>query len=112
MTLVLEEEPDQQGVPRIRVKWVNKLGGASLANQMNPAERKTFAARMRGVVAEVKPAVRAPAASTGPRPPNGARPQGAQEWDGTGADPMADNIPFISRGAWLWVGRLKARRLA
>lgn len=109
VSLVIEEEVDQQGKPRVRVKWINKIGGASLTNQMNPVERKTFAARMKGIVTEVmgaparttQPARRAPAASTSPRPTNGQRaPQGAAQWDGTGADPMADDVPFVSRGAW------------
>lgn len=111
VSLVIEEEIDNQGKPRVRVKWINKIGGASLTNQMDRAQRTTFAARMRGVVAEVrgqnaKPAPRAPAASTGPRPTNGARPQGAQRWsatEGVRDDDMpseVDDIPFISRGAW------------
>jgi len=86
-----------------RVAWVNPAN-VPMKNSMDPSQRATFASRMRGIVTEVmgapaRTAQRAPAASTGPRPPNSARPQGAQEWDGTGADPMAD-IPFISRGAW------------
>ena len=88
-----------------RVAWVNPAN-VPMKNSMDPSQRATFAARMRGIVTEVmgatvRTAQRAPAASTGPRPTNGQhRPAGAQEWDGTGADPSDDNIPFMSRGAW------------
>lgn len=112
VSVTVEEDRDTNGAPKLdrnnvpytRIAWINPAGGASLKKKMDPSQRATFAARMRGMVVEVlgnAPAQRAPAASTGPRPTNGQhRPAGAQEWDGTGADPSDDNIPFMSRGAW------------
>jgi len=107
VTLDVKEDRDLKTgeIRGTRVAWVNAL---SSVKPLEGSARSSFAARMKGVVAEVlgskgRPA-RAPAASTGPRPTNGQRaPQGAAQWDGTGADAMADDIPFLSRGAWLWV---------
>ena len=100
---------DRNDVPYTRIAWVNPIGGASLKTKMDPGQVKSFAARMKGITAEVlggaparttQPAQRAPAASTGPRPTNGQRaPQGAAQWDGTGANPEADDIPFLF-GGW------------
>lgn len=96
VSLVIEEEVDQQGKPRVRVKWINKIGGASLTNQMNPVERKTFAARMKGIVTEVMgaPARTTQPARRAPAPPprqNSARP--AQPVDAYEPDEV-DSIPF------------------
>lgn len=50
--LVIEEETDDQGRVRSRVRWVNRPGDGrvKLQNTMSPEQRKSFAARMRGNV--------------------------------------------------------------
>jgi hypothetical protein len=45
--LVLEHE-EHNGVSQIRVKWVNRLGGAAVKQAMEPDQARDFANRMRG----------------------------------------------------------------
>jgi hypothetical protein len=48
--IVIEHEEDREGKTRARVKWVNRAGSskAQLKNEMNDAQKKAFAARMKG----------------------------------------------------------------
>jgi hypothetical protein len=50
--VVIEEEDDQNGKPRMRVRWVNSPGGGSiaLAKPMGEAQAAAFAKKMRGSV--------------------------------------------------------------
>lgn len=90
-----------------RVAWVNPAN-VPMKNSMDRSQVANLAARMKGIVAEVMGSsgpTRAPAASTGPRPQNGARPNGAQRWAGGDVShddvpSEVDDIPFLSRGAW------------
>jgi len=71
VSLVLVEENDQQGYPRIKVRWVNApggVGGVALKARMAPDEARSFADQMRGY-AQASRATAPPAAP--------ARPQGA-----------------------------------
>jgi hypothetical protein len=44
------EHEDYQGKTYTKIKWVNKIGGPALQNQMGQDEAKAFAARMKGAV--------------------------------------------------------------
>ena len=99
VSVTVEEDRDTNGAPKLdrnnvpytRIAWINPAGGASLKKKMDPAQTKTFAARMRGMVVEVlgnAPAQRAPAA---PPRQNGARPP--QPVDAYEPDEV-DQIPF------------------
>jgi len=49
--LAIEQEPDQQGNPRARVRWVNRPGGGvALAKPMDRGQLAAFAEKMRGKV--------------------------------------------------------------
>jgi hypothetical protein len=53
--LVLEEE-EYEGKKRIRVKWVNEIGGGpTLSRKMDDAQKRAFANRMKGIAASIKP---------------------------------------------------------
>lgn len=69
-----------------RVAWVNPLQSFGLKNNMDTVARKSFAARMKGLVAEVL-------SSNGQRPQtpktNGVKPASAPS-----GDVSTDNIPF------------------
>jgi hypothetical protein len=56
--IVVQEEQDREGNPRLRVRWVNRPGSgtATLKQPMTPEQRKAFAARMRGACMAEKPA--------------------------------------------------------
>lgn len=99
--LVIEEEPDASGKLWPRVKWVNRLGGGSLKQVMTQPQRAHFAAKMKGVVAEVLGSAGAPQRpASPPRQPAPARRggQGAPPREyGDGSefdDNFDDNVPF------------------
>ena len=61
--LVLAEET-YEGRARVRVQWVNELGGGpTLSRRMDEGQRRAFAQRMKGIVTSVKP--KAPPAGRG-----------------------------------------------
>jgi hypothetical protein len=111
VSLVLVEENDLQGYPRIKVRWINApggVGGVALKARMAPDEARSFADQMRGyaqasratappAAAPARPAApparaaAAPPARPAPRPP--ARPPAAIATAAAGLDPD-DNIPF------------------
>jgi hypothetical protein len=107
--LVVEEDGvDDQGYPRLKIRWVNKLGGGvALGSRMNDAEKRALAAEMRGFViagANAQPSAApstpapAPTSPTRPRPSpataartNGATPPRAPQ---TGRRSVNDDIPY------------------
>ena len=48
--IVVEHENDLNNEPRARVRWVNKVGGAALKEQLKPNEARSFAAKMKGLI--------------------------------------------------------------
>jgi hypothetical protein len=46
----IAHEPDQKGVMRERVKWVNKRGGLAVKAPMPPEQLKAFAAQMKAKI--------------------------------------------------------------
>lgn len=46
--IVVEEETDQQGEVRTRVRWINGGGGVAMKDRMTDADAKAFAGRMKG----------------------------------------------------------------
>jgi hypothetical protein len=68
--LIIEQEDDQQGNPRARVRWVNRIGGGvALARPMNAGQLAAFADRMRGKViaeAQANPQSVQPTGGSGP----------------------------------------------
>lgn len=48
--LVVETEADRDGNPRPKVRWVNRISGPALKNQMSTDEASAFSRRMRGAV--------------------------------------------------------------
>lgn len=81
------------GVDRMKVKWLNTIGGGKvkLEQPMTDAQRKAFAARMKGAALAIKPVpVQTPAASSKART-NGAPPRGAGDsWE----PPVDDDLPL------------------
>jgi hypothetical protein len=74
--IVVEDEPDMDGVPRSRVRWVNMLRGSGIAvkQPLEGPQLKTFAQQMRGKILSLdkakpaqKPTRPAPAARQKPR---------------------------------------------
>lgn len=71
---VLEDEANDQGEVRTRVRWINKVGSGSLIKtQMAPDQAQAFAARMKGKVLALKQKSGAPAPSSTTRKPAPAR---------------------------------------
>lgn len=96
--LVLDEET-YQGKTRVKVQWVNRLQALALKAPMDPAQRQSFAQRMRGRVAEhnqsngqrrAAPAAQ-PRTSRAPRSPAG---DGEPPSGYVGPHPGDDDIPF------------------
>lgn len=88
------EDDTYNGKTTTKVKWVNRLSGPSLKNQMDATQVRDFAARMRGRAAAHKLKYGGPAAAAAPR--SGARPARAAGGGG-GFDtppPTDDDIPF------------------
>jgi hypothetical protein len=52
--VVIEHEPDLNGNPRDRVKWVNALNTPMMKSQMNTAQTATFASKMKARIAAAK----------------------------------------------------------
>lgn len=53
---VVVEEEEYQGKKRLKVRWINDLGGGpTLSRPMDDAHRRAFAARMKGLAMAVKP---------------------------------------------------------
>lgn len=69
-----------------RVAWVNPLQSFGLKNNMDAVQRKSFSARMKGLVAEVL-------SSNGQRP-QAPRTNGAKPPVNAAADVAEDSIPF------------------
>lgn len=65
--LVVDHDTDDKGTTRAKVQWVNKLGGVAMANRMSDADKRAFAASMRGSVIGIqeKAGAKASAAPTG-----------------------------------------------
>lgn len=106
--LVVSEDNDQDGNPRIRVQWVNKpgTGRVQMKQTMDPGAKAAFAARLKGqVIAMDKgggaaaPAKAAPAARNGGAP---ARGRGFGGAPATPPEPNDDDIPFISAEPSRW----------
>lgn len=47
---IVIEEDEYEGKVRLKVRWVNAIGGLGLAKPMNEAQSRAFAARMKGSV--------------------------------------------------------------
>lgn len=99
--IVVEEEVDQEGTARDRVRWVNALGAGrvQLKSEMGDEAKRAFAARMRALAAGVKALeptapVQKPKAAPAPTPHERAKA------DGYSPDPEAtapfdgDDVPF------------------
>lgn len=75
VSLVVEQEQDQQGEWRPRVKWVNALGaGALVKNEMTDVDKVAFAQKMRAKVMQKRAKMTQRPASTNGRndiPPPG-----------------------------------------
>lgn len=57
-SIVVEHEPDLQGVPRARVRWVNAgRRSPAVRGQMTPEKARHFSAALRGRIAALAPAV-------------------------------------------------------
>jgi len=91
--LVVQEEQDQQGEPRLRVRYINRpgTGAAMLKTPMTATQRAAFAARMRGQCMAEKPVAagqQKPKAQAAPRATSNRDAAGIQEASGM------DDIPF------------------
>jgi len=71
VSLVIEQE-EYQGKTSAKVQWVNPIGGVGLKTPLDPAQKQSFAARMKQfILAEeagtAKPAATKPVSSAAPR---------------------------------------------
>jgi hypothetical protein len=94
--LVIEEEVDQKGDARMRVRWVNRLGNSiALKHRLEGSQAKSFAARMKGACMAI------PADGNGgvPRPAAAPKPA-AKAVTGVGSAEVldssgdSDGLPF------------------
>lgn len=84
-SLVLGQEDDLDGNPRLKVKFVNAIGGLQMKDRMTPDAAREFAARMRARVTGATPSAPRPKPAATPKQP--AKPaQTSQDFD---------DIPFI-----------------
>jgi len=51
VVIVVEHEPDQNGTPRARVRWVNQAGGGGVKQKLDTGKAKALAARMKARLA-------------------------------------------------------------
>lgn len=96
VNLVIEHEEYPQGSGNFsaKVKWVNDGAGGLLKNVMGDAEKMSFAQRMRGAVAGIQIAPKAPAAKPAVKPgfvSNGRPPEPPPHSD---SDAPGGPIPF------------------
>jgi hypothetical protein len=94
VSLVIDHEPDQNGVVRERVRWVNRpgRGGLKVRNAMSDVAKKSFAAQLKAqaiVSRQKSPAV--PRTPTGPR---NSAPLAKKPDDGFFPPASDDDIPF------------------
>lgn len=61
---VVIEEDEYQGDVRLKVKWINKVGGLALKTPMTPEQAKAFAIQMKGNALASRGGNAAPAART------------------------------------------------
>ena len=99
--VVLENEDDQDGNPRLRIKWVNRAGGGlAMKERMEPAEAKSFSAQLRAKVISARGPGAAPAAPPArPAAPAARKPVAAPKRSpAPAAAPASENdwsdIPF------------------
>ncbi len=92
--LAIEHEPDREtGEPRMRVKWVNTLGGGGFKfkQAMDQGAVESLAERLRGkamLLREKQGPAPAPTGRQAQRAPAGrAQTNRGDAWDGQGADP-------------------------
>lgn len=73
VSITIEEEPDEQGEQRSRVRWINKPGGGgpALKERMTDEQARAFSARMKGAMLASK-------INGGAKPTPAARPVPAQ----------------------------------
>lgn len=91
--LVFEDETDQQGVIRERIRWVNKVGGLAIKAPMPAEKAKSFAASMRGRIRAIDAAKGVRKPSTAPTPSLAAPPSVGPK--GNEPPPFTDDdIPF------------------
>ena len=90
--IVVEHEvSEKDGNTYPKVRWVNKLRGVALKNQLDAHQAKTFAARMKGHILAFDKSAGAPRSSTpAPRPPNSQR-SGARSSYGPPEPPPHDD---------------------
>lgn len=71
--LVIEDEDDEDGNPRARVRWVNRKGGLALKAPLTGDKAKSFAASMRDKIKALDASAGRPTqTATAKRPPVGA----------------------------------------
>jgi hypothetical protein len=95
--LVVKHEPYEDRVTgeqkvSAKVAFINQPGAGGrveMKKQMDAGQRAAFAAKMRGALVAEKQAAR-PATRPAARP----APKASKPWDGTGADPNADDLAF------------------
>jgi hypothetical protein len=103
--IVVEMEDDLEGVPRARVRWINRAGGAGIAMKtpMDDARKRQFAASMRGLANATPtlppdagaPVQVAPARPATPPARPAARPDSEPPQDRWPTTPPGDDeIPF------------------
>jgi hypothetical protein len=93
--IVVDEEDDQNGNPRLKVRWVNGGGGVAVRDVLDETAARSFSARMKAKVAALqaakgeKPAARKPT----PTQAQGRAVVGAMK--NAAGEPIAqDDIPF------------------
>lgn len=90
--IVLEEENDQEGKQRTRVRWVNRSSRLALREQLGQGDVQAFAAKMRGKTIAHKRTYGKPAAN----PPSQPRAQRGFDEGREAGDPgpQDSDVPF------------------
>lgn len=89
VSITLEEE-EYGGEVRLKVQWINRVGGIALKERMSPAEAQAFARQMKGAALASRQGVPAAATKAPARRPEAPRQPAAQ----SAGDLPGDDIPF------------------
>jgi hypothetical protein len=86
--IVVEDEADQNGEPKRKVKWINSGGGVAVKSVLDDAQARAFAARMKARVAALQ------AAGGGAKPPTRQPAPATVGTNASGVPIAEDDIPF------------------
>lgn len=86
VVLVVEQEPDQQGVMRARVRWVNSIGSIAIKQRLDAVKTADLAKRLKGAILAIDNSAKLPKAKSPAAPASSRRPEPPPHTD--------DDMPF------------------